>query len=167
MADSTVVATRRDGTITLKDGAGTPSAYAVSFEVGDFSASEPGADRVVIRDRGAIVGLRKGDDPVISFSFSVHMRSLTDSTADNLMDRIYNRGFHSGSPLTSTGGDGYEQFLQTVEFQVDTSALGSGKTYTAIYAKCYLEVSSLSESADGNSIEVSGECYGGVTYTEA
>ena len=81
MADSSVVATRRDGTITLTDGAA--SSYAVSFEVGDFSAAEPGADRVVIRDRGAIVGLRKGDDPVISFSFSVHMRSLTDSTADN------------------------------------------------------------------------------------
>jgi hypothetical protein len=167
MADSSVVATRRDGTITITDGAGSPSSYAVSFEVGDFSAAEPKADRVVIRDRGAIVGLRKGDDPVITFSFSVHMRSLTDSTADNLMDRLYNRGFHGGSPLTATGGDGFEQFLQTVAFEVDTSAVGSGKTYTATYAKCLMEVSSLSESADGNTIEVSGECYGGVTYAQS
>lgn len=165
MADSSVVATRRDGTITLTDGAA--SSYAVSFEVGDFSAAEPGADRVVIRDRGAIVGLRKGDDPVISFSFSVHMRSLTDSTADNLMDRLYNRGVHSGTPLTSTGGDGFEQFLQTVAFQVDTSAVGSGKIYTATYSKCYMEVSSLTEGADGNTIEVSGECYGGVSYAQS
>lgn len=165
MADSSVVATRRDGTITLTDGAA--SSYAVSFEVGDFSAAEPGADRVVIRDRGAIVGLRKGDDPVISFSFSVHMRSLTDTTADNLMDRLYNRGVHSGTPLTSTGGDGFEQFLQTVAFQVDTSAVGSGKIYTATYSKCYMEVSSLTEGADGNTIEVSGECYGGVTYAQS
>ena len=165
MADSSVVATRRDGTITLTDGAA--SSYAVSFEVGDFSAAEPGADRVVIRDRGAIVGLRKGDDPVISFSFSVHMRSLTDTTADNLMDRLYNRGVHSGTPLTSTGGDGFEQFLQTVAFQVDTSAVGSGKIYTATYSKCYMEISSLTEGADGNTIEVSGECYGGVTYAQS
>jgi hypothetical protein len=165
MADSSVVGTRRDGKITITDGAA--SSYEVSFEVGDFSAAEPRADRVVIRDRGAIVGLRKGDDPVITFSFSVHMRSLTDTTADNLMDRIYNRGFNSGAPLTSTGGDGFEQFLQSVVFECDTSTLGSGKTYTATYAKCLLEVTNLSESSDGNTIEVSGECYAGVTYVQA
>ena len=164
MADSTVVATRRDGTRTIP--AGAASAYPVRFEVGDFSSAEPQADRVVIRDRGAIVGLRKGDDPVITFSFSVHMRSLTDSASDNLMDRLYNRGVHSGAPLTSTGGDGYEQFLQTVAFQVNTSSI-AGKTYTATYSKCYMEVSSLSESADGNTISVSGECYGGVAYVQS
>jgi hypothetical protein len=164
MADSTVVTTRRDGKITITDGAA--SSYEVSFEVGDFASAEPGADRVVVRDRGAIVGLRKGDDPVINISFSVHMRSLTDTTADNLMDRIYNRGFNAGG-LTSTGGDGYEQFLQTVVFEVDTQTLGSGKTYTATYSKVYLEVSNLSESADGNTIEVTGEVYGGVAYVQA
>ena len=113
------------------------------------------------------MGLRKGDDPVINISFSVHMRSLTDTTADNLMDRLYNRGFHGGAPLTSTGGDGFEQFLQTVVFEVDTQTLGSGKTYTATYSKVYLEVSNLSESADGNTIEVTGEVYGGVAYVQA
>ena len=164
MADSSVVATRRDGKITITDGAA--SSYEVVFEVGDFASAEAGADRVVIRDRGAIVGLRKGDDPVLNISFSVHMRSLTDTTADNLMDRLYNRGFHSGSPLSSTGGDGFEQFLQTVVFEVDTSAVGSGKTYTATYSKVYLEVSNLSESADGNTIEVTGEVYGGVVYAQ-
>jgi hypothetical protein len=143
MADSLTVGTRRDGTITLKDGAA--SSYVVSFEVGDFASAEQGADRVVIRDRGAIVGLRKGDDPVLNISFSVHMRSLTDTTADNIMDRIYN--------------------LQTVEFKFDTSAVG-GKVYTATYSKVYLEVSNLSESADGNTIEVTGEVYGGVVYAQ-
>ena len=164
MADSTVVATRRDGTITLTDGAA--SSYAVSFEVGDFSYSEPKADRVVIRDRGAIVGLREGDDPVITFSFSVHMRSLTDASSDNLLDRVYNRGAHAGAPLTSTGGTGFEQFLQNVEFKADTSAI-SGKVYTATFSKCLLELGSFSESADGDTIEISGECYGGITYAQS
>jgi hypothetical protein len=164
MADSLVVGTKRDGKITITDGAA--SSYEVTFEVGDFSASEPLADRVVIRDRGAIVGLRKGDDPVITFSFSVHMRSLTDTTADNIMDRIYNRGFHNGAPLTSTGGDGFEQFLQTVVFECDTSGV-AGKVYTATYSKCILEVTGLSESTDGNTISISGECYAGVAYAQA
>ena len=68
--------------------------------------------------------------------------------------------------MTSTGGDGFEQFLQTVVFEVDTSAVGSGKVYTATYSKVYLEVSNLSESADGNTIEVTGEVYGGVVYAQ-
>lgn len=162
MADSLVVATRRDGTIIITDGAA--SGYTVSFEVGDFSYSEPKADRVVIRDRGAIAGLRKGDDPVISFSFSVHLRSLTDTTADNILDRIYNRGFHAGA-LVSTGTDGFEQFLQTVEFKADTSSI-NGKSYSVVFAKCHLELGNMSESADGDTLEISGECYGGLTYTQ-
>lgn len=164
MADSTIVATRRDGQIKIVDGAGTPNEYIVSFEAGDMSFAEPKADRVVIRDRGAIVGLRKGDDPVITGSFSVHLRSLTDSTADNILDNIYNRGFNAGG-LTSTGGDGYEQFLQNIVFTADTSAI-AGKVYTATFSKCLLEMGSMSESADGDTIEISFECYGGVTYAQ-
>lgn len=163
MSDSLVVATRRDGTITITDGGA--SSYVVSFEVGDFSFSEPKADRVVIRDRGAIVGLRQGDDPVLNFSFSVHMRSFTDTASDNLIDRLYNRGVHAGA-LASTGTAGFEQFLQSVEFKADTSGI-SGKTYKATFALCLLEMGSFSESADGDTIEITGECYGGVTYNQS
>ena len=164
MADSSIVATRRDGTIKIVDGAGSANEYTVVFETGDFSFSEPKADRVVIRDRGAIVGLRKGDDPVITGSFSVHLRSLTDTTADNLLDNIYNRGFHAGG-LTTTGTDGFEQFLENIVFTADTSAI-NGKIYTATFAKCLLEMGSMSESADGDTLEISFECYGGVTYAQ-
>lgn len=163
MADSLVVATRRDGTIKILDGAA--NSYIVSFQTGDFSFAEPKADRVVIRDRGAIVGLRKGDDAVITGSFSVHLRSLTDTTADNLLDNIYNRGFHTSAPLTTTGTDGFEQYLSNIEFTADTSAI-AGKTYKATFSKCLLEMGSMSESADGDSIEISFECYGGVTYAQ-
>lgn len=163
MADSTVVATRRDGTIKIIDGDGIPNEYTVAFETGDFTFAEPKADRVVIRDRGAIVGLRKGDDPVITGSFSVHMRSLTDTTADNLLDNIYNRGFNGS--LVSTGGDGFEQFLQSIEFTADTSSI-AGKVYKATFAKCLIELGSMSESADGDTLSISFECYGGVTYAQ-
>ena len=166
MADSLVVATRRDGTIKIISGDSTPNEYTVAFETGDFTFAEPKADRVVIRDRGAIVGLRKGDDPVITGSFSVHMRSLTDNSADNLLDNIYNRGYHTAAALTSTGGDGYEQFLQKIQFIADTSTI-NGKTYTATFANCLIEMGSMSESADGDTLSISFECYGGVTYSQA
>ena len=76
MAESTVVKVRRDGTLTLSDGTGTPVTYTVAYENGDVSFDGGSkADRIVIRDRGTIVGLRKGDDPVPSLRFAVPMRS--------------------------------------------------------------------------------------------
>ena len=65
---------RRDGTIKLIDGAGSPVTLTVAYEDGNFTADLLGADadRIVIRDRGTIVGLRQGDDQVGSISFSVH-----------------------------------------------------------------------------------------------
>ena len=66
MAESTSVAVRRDGTIKIKDG--STNVYTVAYENGDFTYTEEKSDRVVIRDRGTIVGLRRADDPVLSFS---------------------------------------------------------------------------------------------------
>ena len=86
MAESTVVAVPRDGTITITNGDAT--VYTVAFENGDMSMNLDLAERIVIYDRGSIVGLRQGNDPVPSISFSVHLRELADSTEDTLLDFI-------------------------------------------------------------------------------
>ena len=121
MAEATSVAVRRDGTIKIKDG--STNVYTVAYENGDFTYTEEKADRVVIRDRGTIVGLRKADDPVISFSFTVHFRELTNSADDSIIDFIMKTG--AAASYTSTGGNGYEQFLVDIEFDVDKTAVGS------------------------------------------
>ena len=160
MAESTSVAVRRDGTIKIKDGT-TPTAnvYTVAYENGDFTYTEEKADRVVIRDRGTIVGLRKADDPVISFSFTVHFRELTNSADDSIIDFIMKTG--NASSYVSTGGNGYEQFLVDIEFDVDKTAVGAETVgHRATLSKCLLTYQ-VSEG-DPDSISLTGECYGGV-----
>lgn len=164
MAASSLVKTKRDGTITIIDGTSpTANEFTVSFETGDFSYSEEKADRTVIRDRGAIVGLRQGDDPVISLSFSVHLRDLTNTTADVLLDFLYNRGYASSTTnVESTGGTGFEQYLVDIKFTIDANSVDSGEAVQTItFAKC-LCVYSLTEG-DPDQLEISAEVYGGVT----
>lgn len=166
MSASSLVKTKRDGTITIIDGTSpTPNEYTVSFEVGDFSYSEEKADRTVIRDRGAIVGLRAGDDPVITASFSVHLRDLHNTTADVLLDFLYNRGYASSTTsVASTGGTGFEQYLVNIKFTIDANSVDAGEAVQSVtFAKC-LCVYSLSEG-DPDSLEISAECYGGLTFS--
>ena len=164
MSASSLVKTKRDGTITIIDGT-SPAAneFTVSFETGDFSYSEEKADRTVIRDRGAIVGLRQGDDPVLSLSFSVHLRDLNNTTADVLLDFLYNRGYaNSTTNVQSTGGSGFEQYLVDIKFTIDATSVDAGEAVQTItFAKC-LAIYSLTEG-DPDQIEISAEVYGGVT----
>jgi spore coat protein U-like protein len=159
MAETTVVAVPRDGTISITNGDATT--YTVSFENGDMSMNLDLAERIVIYDRGTIVGLRSGNDPVPSISFSVHLRELADSTEDTLLDFIYKTGNSSGA--TSTGGAGFEQFLCTVEFQANMSAL-SGSNTKVTFNKVLLFAS----IAEGNpdTISVTGEVYGSIVRAE-
>ena len=160
MAESTVVKVRRDGTIILKDGGS--NTYTVAYENGDLSFDGGSkADRIVIRDRGTIVGLRKGDDPVPSLSFTVMMREFHDNSAGSLIDFLDNSGPVS---LTSSGGTGYEQFLIDIEFTVEGTSHGDANDHRATASKC-LCTWSFSEG-DPDTISVTAEIYGGIAYTE-
>jgi|TARA_B100000282_G_scaffold182746_1_gene132794 hypothetical protein len=160
MAESTSVAVRRDGKIFIKDGTSpTPNAYEVAYENGDFTYTEEKADRVVIRDRGTIVGLRSADDPVLSFSFTVHMRELTNASSDSIIDFIMKTG--NASSYTSTGGNGFEQYLVDIDFDVDKTSVGAEVVgHRATLSKCLLTYQ-ISEG-DPDSISLTGECYGGI-----
>ena len=156
---SNIAKTKRDGKVTLEDGAG--ASYICDFNVGDFSWESTKPALTVIRSRNAIVGARNGDDPEITFSFTCHLRALTSATADALLDFI--GGNMSGSALTSTGGNGYEPFMCTVKFLIDAKALGDSNDYMATFSKCQL-TASVTEG-DIDSIAISGVCLGGVAYT--
>ena len=149
MAESTVVKVRRDGTITLKDGGG--NTYVVAYENGDLSF-----------DGGTIVGLRKGDDPVPSMSFTVMMRDFQASSGGSLIDFLDKTGGASGA--TSTGGVGYEQYLIDIQFDAEGTAHGDSNDHRATAAKA-LCTWSFSEG-DPDTISVSAAIYGGITSSE-
>ena len=165
MALAGTVKVRRDGTIKLIDGTGSPVTLTVAYEDGNFTADLLGADadRIVIRDRGTIVGLRQGDDQVGSLSFSVHFMEFKNAGASGcLLDFI--NGEQAGSGLTSTGGAGFEQFLCTVEMEIEATALGDNDN-KASFAKVLL-TADFSEG-DPDVLNVSGEVYGGVTLSNS
>ena len=158
MAASLIPKVQRDGTITLTDGSNT---YTVAYENGDLSFNKAKAARVVIRDRGTIVGVRKGEDPIPTVSFTVHMRDFTDGTSLALTDVLENTG--GASSWTSTGSGAYEEYMLTCTLGIEATDLGDSADMTAVLAKVIFEWS-FSEGSP-NSISVTGEVLGGITFT--
>lgn len=158
MAASVIPKVQRDGTITLTDGTNT---YTVAYENGDLSFNNAKASRVVIRDRGTIVGVRKGEDPVPTVSFSVHMRDFTDSANLALTDVLDKAG--AAASWTSTGGAGYEEYMLTASLLIEATDLGDTHDMSAVMSKVLFEWN-FSEGSP-NVINVTGEIFGGITYT--
>ena len=162
MAVSNVPKVPRDGQITLKDnGAET---LVIDYEAGDFSFSDDRTERVVIRDRGTIVGLRKGEDSVGSFSFSCMMRDFMDASGITIIDAIENT--NGASAWVSTGGTNYEQFLLDCELAIEGTDHGDTGDHKLTLSKCFL-VWDFAEDSGGNKINVTGEVYGTRVRTEA
>lgn len=156
MSESTVVAVPRDGVLKLTNGDAT--VYTCSYENGDVSYSEDKAERVVIYDRGTIVGVRSGNDPVPSVTFTVHFREFMNAGANTLLDFINETNFLSGA--SSTGGTGFEPYLVDVEFQANMTTLSGSNTKVTLTK--VLITATFSEGTP-DSISCTGEVYGTIT----
>jgi len=162
MAYSTAPKVRRDGKITLKDGTGTPVTLEVAYEEGNFSFDQTKSDRIVIRDRGTIVSVRKGDDQPITGSFTIYMRQFTSASAGSVLDFINKtNAYSSNQSVSSTVAT--DEYAINIVFEVDGDAVGDtdGDT-TATFDTCIC-LASFSEG-DPNQITVSFECYNGIVY---
>lgn len=162
MAYSTAPKVRRDGKITLKDGTGTPVTLEVAYEEGNFSFDQTKSDRIVIRDRGTIVSVRKGDDQPITGSFTIYMRQFTSASAGSVLDFINKtNAYSSNQSVSSTVAT--DEYAINIVFEVDGDAVGDtdGDT-TATFDTCIC-LASFSEG-DPNQITISFECYNGIVY---
>ena len=159
--ESSVVKNLRVGTVTIEDGsAGTAlKLYEVAYEDGDFSFEADKDARIVVRDRGEIVGLLPGEQPVQGFSFTVDMRSFTSGSADTIVDVIERTGTWAGA--TSAAPVGFVMFCHTVKFVAKGVAYGDGANHE-IKAERSLLTWTFKEG-DRNKISIKGEVYGKVT----
>ena len=164
MAESTVVKVKRDGKVTFKDGTGSPKTYVVSYEEGNVSFSRDKAERIVIRDRGVIVGSRKGDDPVITITFDVHMRSLTTTASTDLtiIDVMDNTGNVATIPWAKVSS-AHEEWNLDLLFEIEGTDHGAGADYVATFSTCIFTWSF--KEGDPNVISISAECMGGYSAT--
>ena len=160
MAVSTVPKVRRDGTITLTD-SGASNTYTVAYEDGDFSFSRTKAARIVVRDRGVIVGVRNGDAPVMSLSFTVHLREFTNSTADVLIDVLEETG--AAASWTSVSSGAFEPYMLDCKLTIEGTDHSDQADATITLSKCLFEWD-VSEG-DPDKVSVKAEVYGGYTVT--
>ena len=166
MAYSTLPKTRRDGVITLKDATGTPITLEIAYEEGNLTFDTPKAAQTVIRDRGTITTVRKGDDePAATGSFSAFFRQFTDgSEAGSLLDFINKTGHYSSNVSTGSSGTPFVEFYCVdLEYEVDAGALGDTETHKATLAACVCTASFT--EGDPSSFTINFTCYQGVTYT--
>lgn len=167
MAYSTLPKTRRDGVITLKDATSpTPLELEIAYEEGNLTFDTPKAAQTVIRDRGTISTVRKGDDePAASGSFSAYFRQFTDgSEAGSILDFINQNGNYSSNVSTGTSGTPFVEFYCVdIEYQVDATGLGDDTTHTATLAACVVTASFT--EGDPSSFTLNFTCYQGVTYS--
>ena len=163
MAYSVVPKVRRDGIITLKDGTGTPVELAVAYEEGNFSFSEPKAAQTVIRDRGTITTVRKGDDEPITGSFSFYFREFTNaSNAGSVRDFIDGTGFYSSNISTGPAGSPYiEHYAIDIQYQAEGTDLGDDADHQVTLSKCVC-VLDFAEG-DPSQFTLNITCYGGIT----
>ena len=164
MAYSTAPKVRRDGVIKLRDGTTpTPVSLTVDYEEGNFSFDQTKADRIVIRDRGTIGSVRKGDDQPITGSFTIYMRQFTSASAGSVLDFINKTGSYS-SNVSSSSTVSTDEYAINIVFEVDGDAVGDTDGDTIATFDTCICTASFSEG-DPNTINVSFECYNGVTYT--
>ena len=159
MAFSTVPKVRRDGTITLKDGGS--ATLAIAYEEGNLTFEITKADQTVIRDRGVITTVRKGDQqPAATGSFSAYMREFADQTnAGSLVDFINKTNNYSGN-TSATGSVYVEEYCINIEYDVSGTSLGDDANHKATLSQCICTVSFT--EGDPSMFNISFTCYGGV-----
>lgn len=164
MAYSTAPKVRRDGVIKLKDGTTpTPVSLTVDYEEGNFSFEQTKADRTIIRDRGTIKSVRKGDDQPITGSFTIYMRQFTSSSAGSVLDFINKTGSYS-SNVSASSAVSTDEYAINIVFEVDGDAVGDSDGDTLATFDTCICTASFAEG-DPNTITISFECFNGVTYS--
>ena len=166
MAYSTLPKTRRDGVITLKDGTGTAVELIIAYEEGNLTFDTPKAAQTVIRDRGVISTIRKGDDePVASGSFTAFFRQFTDGAeAGSILDFVNKTGHYASNISTGlTGVPFVEFYCISLEYVIDATALGDPSATTATLTKCVCTASFT--EGDPSSFTINFTSYGAIAYT--
>ena len=164
MAYSVIPKTKRDGVLKLIDGAANE--LEVSYTNGDLTFTPTKSAQVVIRSRGVIQNVRKGDDEAAaSGSFSFHFRQFTDgSEAGAVLDFINKTGNYSGN--TSTGDSGtprVEEYCIDIKLEVEGTDHGDDADHSVTLGKAICNASFAEGDVDAITIDFTA--YSTVSYT--
>lgn len=161
---SQIVKHQFDGSITLKDGTGTPVTLAVQFTNGDFTVDgmqESDRAPIAYETRGALVSLRKGARSYPTGSFSGMMTAFTDATHKTLYDWVNKRGSYSANISTTTAmGDVH---TSDIVLTVEGTNLGDSANHVLTLEDCHISMG-MSEG-EPNTFSLSFTVYGDISAT--
>jgi hypothetical protein len=103
MPESVVARTKRDLVTTWSD-AGAVHTYTPYLPVGDFGYEAPLYGTTRIRDRGNLVGIRKGDEEPVTCSMTVTLTDVGSSSYATLPDLCEERGYVAATWVSTTDG---------------------------------------------------------------
>lgn len=158
MAISTVVKTKRDGTLVLKDNAAA-NTLTVAYEAGDLSISIPGPAVISPLDRGQFgdpPSLRYSDDQPITGTFTAYLRDLTDDGYATLEEVILQSGDVANNWVSTMGGDG-EVFTLDLEWTI--AGLVHGDAFDHVLTLPYCVVTGSLSEGDPDQISISFTSY--------
>lgn len=172
MAESSVVKTGRDGSITFKDGTGTPLDFTITFDMGDMSVTGLSAvndksgkyyNHTEIQARGELVSQRMTDRVFPSVSASMYMRSFHHATEERFMDFIQGQGAFASR--VSTTGANAEVFNCDIVFTVEGTDHGDAADETLTLNDVTIDSFEFAEAMEGNTFKFSGIVTGAIAAT--
>lgn len=158
MAISTIVKTKRDGTIAFADAAAAHT-LTVAYEQGDLNITIPSYTIVSVLDRGEFTStptLRKGDDQPCTFTFTAYLRDLSDASYITLEEIVCNAGYFA-STWVSRGGATADVKTVQITWSCEGSNHGDSADHTLVLDYCWI-TGSLQEG-DPDVISISGTAY--------
>jgi len=138
MAISTIVKTKRDGSLVFSD-KDAGSSFTVAYEAGDLSISIPGRGANNYLDRGSITAtpsVRYADDAPLSGSFTAYLRDMSDASYETLLEIICQTG-HVNTTWVSTLGTNAEVFTVKLTWTVEGTDHG-GTDHVCAMDHCYV-----------------------------
>jgi hypothetical protein len=162
MASSTVVKNFSDGSITIKDGTGTPISLSLRFDNGDFSISglkKTLKETTAYQHRGVLSSVRHTTRTFPTFSFTGSVSELTSASANNLADAVLRNGAFASA--VSTLGSSADVYTLDVTFTIEGTNFGDSADATFTLEDCELSL----DFSDGDpmTFSVSGTVFGSVT----
>lgn len=140
MALSNFIKTKFDsGTITVKDGTGSPLTCVVRFDEADFSISGLGSslrDTKIYQSRGVINSRRKGERKIPSGSFSCPVTDFSETSTGTLIDMVTGKaGTPYAARVSTTASTGDAPTFDITIVQEGT-ALGDATDGTITFEDC-------------------------------
>jgi hypothetical protein len=162
MATSSIIKNMADGTITFKDGTGTPIVCTVRFDNADFSVDGLKAklrETNAYQHRGVLSSVRHTTRTFPTFSMTCSMSNFTSAGADTVSDAILKNGAFAAA--VSTLGANADVYTLDVTITEEGTTFGDAADHAFSLEDCELSMSYA--EGDPNTFSISGTCYGAVT----